>query len=106
MTVTPEVPEADARAGGFELRTGALFSAAFAQRILGLGTIELPLTRFGRSVQRVTLNFFYVGRSTDVLFGDNAAAPTLGGGTSIPRRNHARDDADQLVDTLDLWVRY
>ncbi len=77
ITGASKGPGVIARAGGFELSGGALYSPAFAKSVLGIANIQLPLTSFGPSVKGVPINIFRLHTGADVLFGDKTAIGRL-----------------------------
>lgn len=58
------------RKGGIEFNTGAIFSPQYANSILGVSSLHLPLGRFGFNVNNVPINAFQVYTGLDALYGD------------------------------------
>ncbi len=83
ITGASEGPGTIARAGGFELGAGALYSPAFAKSVLGIASIQLPLTGFGPSVKGVPINLFRLHTGAEALFGDKTAVGRLNLGLRV-----------------------
>ena len=83
ITGTSKGPGAITRAGGFELRVGALYSSAFTKSVLGIANIQLPLAGFDPSVKSIPINIFRIHTGADVLFGNKTTVGLLNLGIRV-----------------------